>query len=156
MRKLILFALWMCAAVSLGHVSLAVADQAQTSGQQTATPQTQHTGKQGAGQKGQATRLPAIPAGFRLLSLKEGRAIVQEMAWADDEEGLAPDCSHLVHTLYEQTGHPYPYTSSLDLYRGTSHFIRVRSPQPGDLIVWRGHVGIVVDPKEHSFFSSVT
>ena len=78
------------------------------------------------------------------------------MVWADDEEGLAPDCSHLVHTLYEQTGHPYPYASSLDLYGGTSQFIRVRTPQPGDLIVWRGHVGIVVDPKEHSFFSSVT
>jgi NlpC/P60 family protein len=78
------------------------------------------------------------------------------MAWTDDEEGLAPDCSHLVHTLYEQAGHPYPYASSLDLYRGTGPFIRVRTPQPGDLIVWRGHVGIVVDPKEHSFFSSVS
>ncbi|PYT93415.1 MAG: hypothetical protein DMG36_09895 [Acidobacteria bacterium] len=142
MRKLILFALWLCAAVSLGPVSLAVADQAQTSGQQTATRETPHTGKQASGQKAQATQPPAIPAGFRPLSLNEGRAIVQDMAWADDEEGLAPDCSHLVHTLYEQAGHPYPYASSLDLYRGTGQFIRVRTPQPGDLIVWRGHVGI--------------
>jgi hypothetical protein len=31
----------------------------------------------------------------------------------------------------------------------------VRAPQAGDLVVWRGHVGIVIDPKEHSFFSSV-
>ncbi len=156
MRKLILFALWLCAAVSLGPVSLAVADQAQTSGQQTATRETPHTGKQASGQKAQATQPPAIPAGFRPLSLNEGRAIVQDMAWADDEEGLAPDCSHLVHTLYEQAGHPYPYASSLDLYRGTGQFIRVRTPQPGDLIVWRGHVGIVVNPREQSFFSSVT
>lgn len=97
----------------------------------------------------QATRL-------RALSLREGRAIVHEMAWADDEEGLAPDCSHLVHRLYEHAGYPYPYASSMDLYRGTPQFLRVRYAQPGDLIVWRGHVGIVVNPKEHSFFSSVT
>ena len=31
----------------------------------------------------------------------------------------------------------------------------MRLPQAGDLVVWRGHVGIVIDPKEHSFFSSV-
>jgi hypothetical protein len=78
------------------------------------------------------------------------------MGWADDEEGLSPDCSHLVHTLYHQAGYSYPYASSLDLYRGAPQFLRVRYPHPGDLIVWRGHVGIVVNPKEHSFFSSVS
>jgi len=31
----------------------------------------------------------------------------------------------------------------------------VPRPQPGDLVVWRGHIGIVVDPDEHSFYSSV-
>jgi hypothetical protein len=31
----------------------------------------------------------------------------------------------------------------------------VRVPQAGDLVVWRGHVGIVIDPKQHSFFSFV-
>lgn len=104
----------------------------------------------------QTTRPPAVPKGFRLLNMKEGRAIAEGLAWADDEEGLSPDCSHLVHTLYQQAGYPYTYASSLDLYRGTSHFLRVRFAQPGDLIVWRGHVGIVVNPREHSFFSSVT
>ncbi len=93
---------------------------------------------------------------MRPLSLKEGRGIIQGMAWADDEEGLAPDCSHLVHTLYQRAGYSYPYMNSLDLYRGTGQFLRIRYPQPGDLIVWRGHVGIVVNPREHSFFSSVT
>lgn len=93
---------------------------------------------------------------MRPLNLKEGRGIIQGMAWSDDEEGLAPDCSHLVHTLYQQAGYPYAYASSLDLYRGTGQFLRVTYPQPGDLIVWRGHVGIVVNAREHSFFSSVT
>jgi cell wall-associated NlpC family hydrolase len=78
------------------------------------------------------------------------------MAWADDEEGLSPDCSHLVHKLYEQAGHPYPYASSLDLYRGTGPFLRVRYAHAGDLVVWRGHVGIVVNPREHSFFSTTS
>jgi hypothetical protein len=58
--------------------------------------------------------------------------------------------------LYEQAGFPYPYASSLSLYGGTEKFARMKVPHPGDLIVWRGHVGIVVDPKEHSFFSSVS
>lgn len=78
------------------------------------------------------------------------------MSWADDEEGLSPDCSHLVHKLYEQAGHPYPYASSLDLYRGTGAFLRVRYAHPGDLVVWRGHVGIVMNPREHSFFSTTS
>jgi cell wall-associated NlpC family hydrolase len=116
------------------------------------SPQT----KQASGLKVQAPRPPAIPPGYRLLSLKEGRTIVQEMSWADDEEGLSPDCSHLVHKLYEQVGHPYPYASSLDLYRGTGPFLRVRYAHPGDLVVWRGHVGIVVNPREHSFFSTTS
>lgn len=151
----------MCAAALLGPVSLALADQAQspepqTSRQHTALRQSPQTGKESSSHKAQPPRPPAIPPGFRLLSLKEGRAIVQEMAWADDEEGLAPDCSHLVHHLYGQAGYAYPYANSLDLYSGTGQFFRVRTPQPGDLVVWRGHVGIVVDPKEHSFFSSVT
>src|SRR5215470_14827685 len=146
MRKGTLFALLLSAAVLLGPVSLGRANPAQSSGKQ--------AGKKASGQK--APPPPAIPAGFRLLSLKEGQGIAQGIAWADDEEGLAPDCSHLVHTLYEQAGYAYPYTSSLDLYRGTAQFWRVRYAHPGDLIVWRGHVGIVLDPEQHSFFSSVT
>ena len=95
-------------------------------------------------------------AGLRPLNAREGRAIVQQTAGADNEEGRTTDCSHLVHDLYEQAGYPYPYASSLDLYNGSRPFVHVRVPQAGDLIVWRGHVGIVVNPKEHSFFSSVS
>jgi NlpC/P60 family protein len=154
MSRPTLFALLLCAALSLGPAPKAFAAQAQTQ----AGRQTQGTGPQthAPGQQALPARHPAIPPGLRPLDLREGRAIVQEMAWADDEEGLSPDCSHLVHRLYQQAGYPYPYASSLDLYRGTGQFLRVRYAQPGDLIVWRGHVGIVVNPKEHSFFSSVT
>jgi NlpC/P60 family protein len=93
--------------------------------------------------------------GRRPLSGREGRAIVRETSWLESSERRTEDCSHLVHDVYEQAGFSYLYSSSRDLYFGAENFVRVRSPQPGDLIVWRGHVGIVLDPREHSFFSSV-
>ena len=140
------------AAVLLGLVSLEGPSQAQTSGQ----PAAGRPSARPAPGPGPTNRAPAVPAGYRLLSLKEGQAIAEGIAWADDEEGLAPDCSHLVHTLYQRAGYPYPYATSVDLFLGAGSFFRVRTAQPGDLIVWRGHVGIVLSPRSHSFFSSVT
>jgi NlpC/P60 family len=141
------------AAVWLGLVSLVGPSQAQTSGQPAAG---RPSANRAPAEPGPTNRAPAVPAGYRLLGLKEGQAIAEGIAWADDEEGLAPDCSHLVHTLYQRAGYPYPYASSVDLFLGTGSFLRVRTAQPGDLIVWRGHVGIVMSPRNHSFFSSVT
>jgi hypothetical protein len=63
------------------------------------------------------------------------------------------DCSHLVHYLYTRAGLPYSYAPSHKLYRGVRGFRRVDQPRAGDLIAWRGHVGIVVDPQQHSFLS---
>ena len=63
------------------------------------------------------------------------------------------DCSHLVHGIYEQAGFPFPYAPSKDLYAGVDSFERVKQPKTGDLVVWRGHVGIVIKPSEHVFFS---
>ena len=65
------------------------------------------------------------------------------------------DCSHLVHTIYERAGFPYPYVPSSDLYIGTDEFQRVARPQAGDVIVWRGHAGIVVNPRQRTFFSAL-
>lgn len=64
-----------------------------------------------------------------------------------------PDCSHLVNAIYERAGYPYKYASSDDLYDGVAGFQRVFHPQPGDLIVWHGHVGVMVRPSRHVFFS---
>jgi hypothetical protein len=55
--------------------------------------------------------------------------------------------------MYERASFTYEYASSSDLYEGIDEFHRVANPQPGDLAVWRGHVGIVVDPRQRSFFS---
>ena len=65
------------------------------------------------------------------------------------------DCSHLVHSLYERVGLHYPYTTSRTLYRGIEEFQRVPEPMSGDVVVWRGHMGIVVDPSQHSFLSAL-
>jgi hypothetical protein len=98
---------------------------------------------------------PQEPASApRLLTSEEGRVIVHA-AWEHQQVLGKPDCSHLVHEIYRSAGFPYSYASSFDLYAGSDNFARVRAPQPGDLIVWPGHVGIVVDPVEHSFYSSV-
>ncbi len=65
------------------------------------------------------------------------------------------DCSHLVHHLYQRFGLNYAYANSISLYEGVSAFRRVSRPEAGDLIVWRGHVGIVVDPEEQTFVSAL-
>ena len=65
------------------------------------------------------------------------------------------DCSHFVQYLYESVGLYYGYAPSRILYDGMEGFRRVRHPEAGDLIVWRGHVGIVVDPDEATFLSAL-
>src|ERR1041385_8801129 len=77
----------------------------------------------------------------RLMNAGEGVDLVNT-AWEQREQvKKKPDCSHLVHQVYELSGYPYPYASSYDLYDGIDNFQRVTAPRPGDLIVWRGHVG---------------
>jgi len=91
----------------------------------------------------------------RLVSAAEGEAIV-ETAW-ELRRGLnpKPDCSHFVHAVYARAGFFYDYAASREILAGVSGFRRVRKPQAGDLVVWPGHMGIVIDPREHSFYSSV-
>src|SRR5208282_3997123 len=94
------------------------------------------------------------PIGFRPLTPSEGLAILGvALDSRHHHADFSADCSHFVHGLYERAGFPYEYASSSDLYSGIDEFRRVASPQPGDLAVWRGHAGIVVNPVQHSFFS---
>ncbi len=90
----------------------------------------------------------------RLLTPNEGLVILgAALDSRHHHEDFSADCSHFVHGLYERAGFPYEYASSLDLYAGIDEFRQVASPQPGDLAVWHGHAGIVVNPVQHSFFS---
>ena len=94
---------------------------------------------------------PTVP---RLLTPNEGLAILGvALDSRHRHSDFSSDCSHFVHVLYERAGFHYKYASSSDLYDETGEFRRVATPQPGDLAVWRGHAGIVVNPAQHSFFS---
>jgi hypothetical protein len=103
-------------------------------------------------------RLAAQEPAFALrpITLREGETIVSAAWERERQTDRRPDCSHLVHEVYSLAGYPYPYADSFELYTGMHGFVRVTKPQPGDLVVWRGHVGIVVNPGERSFYSSVT
>jgi hypothetical protein len=89
----------------------------------------------------------------RSLNQSEGLAILGAALESRHRGKSGSDCSHLVQAIYERAGFPYPYANSSELYAGIDQFRRVAIPQPGDLAVWRGHVGIVVNPMQHSFFS---
>lgn len=93
------------------------------------------------------------PIESRPLTLSEGLAILGAALDSRPHADFPSDCSHLVHELYGRAGFPYEYASSSDLYTGIDEFRRVESPQPGDLAVWRGHAGIVINPVQYSFFS---
>jgi cell wall-associated NlpC family hydrolase len=89
----------------------------------------------------------------RTLSADDRLAVIAAALDAKPRRSAERDCSHLVHSIYERAGLPYAYADSSDLYAGVEGFQRVTRPQPGDLVVWRGHVGIVIRPSRHVFFS---
>jgi hypothetical protein len=96
---------------------------------------------------------PEADASPRLVTWNEGVQIL-ELAWQNVSRfDSAIDCSHLVNDIYELAGLHYAYANSNELYHGLEGFKRVRTPQPADLIVWPGHVGLVVNPRAHSFYS---
>ncbi len=87
------------------------------------------------------------------MSPDDGLSVIAAALDARVKASRQPDCSHLVHAIYLQAGFPYPYASSSDLYDGMDAFRRVTHPQPGDMVVWPGHVGIVINPAQRLFFS---
>ena len=89
----------------------------------------------------------------RTLSTDERLSVIAAALDSKTRQLSQHDCSHLVHAIYERAGFTYAYASSFDLYNGVGGFKRVAQPQLGDLVVWRGHVGIVIRPSRHVFFS---
>jgi hypothetical protein len=87
------------------------------------------------------------------LTQDEGLAVLGAALDFRHYRGSESDCSHFVHVLYQRAGFPYAYAPSIELYSGIDQFQRVTTPQAGDLVVWHGHAGIVVNPVQHSFFS---
>jgi len=90
-----------------------------------------------------------------LLNASEGLTVIGAALESRDGSLSRLDCSHLVHTVYQRAGFPYAYVSSSELYAGVGEFREVTHPHVGDLVVWPGHVGIVVNPTESTFFSAL-
>jgi hypothetical protein len=102
-----------------------------------------------------AQALPPEDASPRTLSLEQGQALADFASRFGPEVSPKPDCSHLVHLLYTRAGLNYEYQDSRQLRRGVPEFVRVKTPQPGDLAVWFGHVGVVLSAEDKTFLSSV-
>jgi NlpC/P60 family protein len=99
---------------------------------------------------------PQPTVGTNLLDLDDGLAVLGAALESRHKANPRSDCSHLVQIIYEKAGFPYPYQTSRDLFAGHSpDFRRVTQPQPGDLIVWAGHAGVVVNPAQRTFYSSL-
>ena len=99
---------------------------------------------------------PQPTLGTNLLDLDDGLAILGAALESRHKAEPRSDCSHLVHAIYEKAGYPYQYQTSRDLFAGHApDFRRVTQPQPGDLIVWPGHAGVVVNPAQRTFYSSL-
>jgi len=89
----------------------------------------------------------------RLLTRTQGLEIARVAMSSRHPLSTSYDCSHFVHGLYQSAGFPYEYAPSSTLYAGVPEFRRVVYPQPGDVAVWPGHAGIVINPVKHSFLS---
>jgi hypothetical protein len=105
-----------------------------------------------------ATRLPVESRNphtyrYRTLSKNDRSSVVTVALHSKKTRIGGHDCSHLVHSIYQNAGFPYEYADSEDLYDGVKGFQRVAHPEAADLVVWRGHVGIVIRPQRHQFFS---
>ena len=97
-----------------------------------------------------------VDSGVRLVNVHEGMKLVNTAREQENQVKSKPDCSHLVYQIYDLAGFPYPYASSFDLFDGIDNFRRVSTPRPGVLVVWRGHLGIVINSVEHTFYCSVS
>ncbi len=101
-----------------------------------------------------ATSTNRAPA--KTLSKNDRHSVIEVALHTKKARHTGRDCSHLVHAIYERAGFPYTYADSEDLYAGTDGFRRVTHPEPADLVVWHGHVGIVIRPSGHEFFSMLS
>ena len=110
----------------------------------TAQP-TRQTASSDETQTASPTRTSLPTKAVRPASTVDGLAILTAALDSRHRIVTRHDCSHFVHDLYEQAGYSYEYASSDDLYVGVDEFRLVTRPQPGDLAVWHGHVGIVVN-----------
>lgn len=90
----------------------------------------------------------SVPASSSSSSSSTGQAIVDAArtqmgaaySWGSSNPGVSFDCSGLTQYAYKQVGIDLPRTSGQQVDAGTQ--IPKSEAQPGDLVVWPGHMGI--------------
>lgn len=126
----------------------AVKDYQQTNGLQVdgvVGPETRGSLNGGASVGGAGTSVPTSGAS---TSSSSGEAIVDaartqigaSYSWGSSNPGVSFDCSGLTQYAYKQVGIDLPRTSGQQVDAGTQ--ISKSEAQPGDLVVWPGHMGI--------------
>jgi NlpC/P60 family len=107
------------------------------------------------------SRYEHLRSAKHLLQPHDGLTIIAAALQLRTRLDSGYDCSHLAHVVYEHAGFHYEYATTAQLYAGVREFRRVMHPQAGDLVVFpqrgrNGHVGIIVNPAHHLFFSSLS
>jgi len=108
------------------------------------------------GAKNVAKRILADAADAKWKQYKYNQVVVfPEGKEIYEYENKKFDCSYYVWLVYQHAGIDYDFTGTEGLSKlGDGQFVEVKTPQPGDLVVWRpelgsggtsGHVGIVID-----------
>lgn len=80
------------------------------------------------------------PSRQQLVSIAQkyvGRGIPYRMGGNSLTSGM--DCSHFIWMVFKEAGYNFTYRDSAGLASWTT---RVTDPQPGDLVLYRGHAGI--------------
>ncbi|MGL4422189.1 MAG: C40 family peptidase [Gemmataceae bacterium] len=64
------------------------------------------------------------------------------------------DCSHFVWQVYKATVDPLMAYQTTSAMKSDPKFTTVTTPEKGDIVLWDGHVGIVVDPTMGTFIGA--
>lgn len=93
----------------------------------------------------------SIPAPVKVSSIKSSSRVVtvakryvgknMPYRYGGNSPKTGIDCSHFVYRVFREAGYNIPYRSSYALVKAAK---RTSDPRQGDLVLYRGHVGIYV------------
>jgi cell wall-associated NlpC family hydrolase len=89
-------------------------------------------------------------AGYDIVQIASSWKHTPYQYGGDSHTGI--DCSHFVWEVLKAAGHPgAPYTATGGVAGSAVYSPASAPPQAGDIILFDGHMGIVVDPTAETF-----